>query len=1104
MYVYTNEFANTAGRTTLADTNGGGDIINASAVTGNSTLNLNEGTTSNIAGKNLTITGTVENAFAGDGNDTLIGNAVSNILLGGRGNDSLSGGASFDLLDGGAGNDVLSGGTGNDLFVIRKDAGATDTITDFDAASGIEKIVLLGFEGMTDFTQLSLTQVGSNVKIGLDGAQSVVVNNTTLAQLSEQNFTFISDVSMLNGYTSRWGNPTGWTGTSGAEITLLANNYGDVSAFGLGGDDVLGSQTASDLIDGGNGNDEIWGEYPGYAPVAGDDWIEGGAGNDILRGGGGSDRLVGGSGNDQLYGEDGFDLLIGNTGADYMEGGAGDDLLVMDGDAGTVNGTTFGYYGTRVGGAGADVFKVLATGGGSAGFIASGSEFVASNMIADFDPNQVGEKIDVSAFTWITSLSDLAIQSMTVNGVQFARILASKGVQSLNVNIRGVSGAQLNASHFVFAPSTPGAVKGTASNDTLTGDAGANTLDGLAGADSMTGRTGDDTYIVDNVGDTVNELPGGGYDSVQSSVSYRLSNDVEVLTLTGRADLSATGNAQRNRLVGNAGNNRLDGGAEADALLGGAGNDTYVVDNQLDTVFESANEGTDTVESSVSWTLGSHVENLTLTGADNVNATGNDAANTLKGNAGDNVLDGAQGADTMAGGLGNDTYYVDNAGDLVSEALDAGIDTISTNVNLNLQTSALNVENAVLFGAATTLNGNSLDNTLVGNGLANVLSGGGGNDVLDGGAGADSMDGGTGDDTFFVDNAGDTVMEASGGGTDTVVSSISTSLATLNANLENLILTGTANWSGTGNALANQISGNSGNNTLIGGAGNDVLNGGAGADALFGGVGDDTYYVDQTGDTVGEAAGEGKDTVVSSITWTLASELENLTLTGSAINGTGNALNNVLTGNSAANVLTGGAGNDTYVVGMGDTTIEVAGGGTDTVQSAITWTLASELENLTLTGTAAINGTGNALNNVLTGNSAANVLTGGAGNDTYKFGRRSGQDTIVDVDVAAGNVDVLSVSAGVAANQLWLRRVGSDLEVSIIGGTDKSTISNWYSGSAHHVEQFKTSDGKMLLDSQVDALVSAMAAFAPPAAGQTTLAANYQTALNPVIAANWK
>jgi len=99
---------------------------------------------------------------------------------------------------------------------------------------------------------------------------------------------------------------------------------------------------------------------------------------------------------------------------------------------------------------------------------------------------------------------------------------------------------------------------------------------------------------------------------------------------------------------------------------------------------------------------------------------------------------------------------------------------------------------------------------------------------------------------------------------------------------------------------------------------------------------------------------------------------------------------------------------------------------------------------------------------------------------------------------------VFAFGAGINSNQLWFRRVGSDLEVSIIGRADKCTVSNWYAGRAYHIEQFKTADGKTLLDTQVDAMVAAMAAFAPPAAGQTTLVVDYQTALNPVIAANWR
>ncbi len=160
-----------------------------------------------------------------------------------------------------------------------------------------------------------------------------------------------------------------------------------------------------------------------------------------------------------------------------------------------------------------------------------------------------------------------------------------------------------------------------------------------------------------------------------------------------------------------------------------------------------------------------------------------------------------------------------------------------------------------------------------------------------------------------------------------------------------------------------------------------------------------------------------------------------------------------------------------------------------------------------------VNGTGNTGDNLITGNGASNILDGGAGtdilvggtgNDTYRLGRGYGADSITENDATAGNTDVLQFLNGIAADQIWLRQVSSNLEVSIIGTTDTATLTNWYLGSQYHVEQFKTSDGKTLLDSQVQNLVDAMAAFSPPAAGQTTLAANYAAALNPVIVANWQ
>ena len=186
-------------------------------------------------------------------------------------------------------------------------------------------------------------------------------------------------------------------------------------------------------------------------------------------------------------------------------------------------------------------------------------------------------------------------------------------------------------------------------------------LNGGAGNDTMIGGLGNDTYVVDAAGDVVTELAGQGTDTVQSSISYVLGSDVENLQLTGSAAINATGNTLANTLTGNAGNNVLDGGAGNDTMIGGAGNDTYVVDAAGDVVTELARQGTDTVQSSVTYTLGANVENLSLTGAAAINATGNTLDNMLTGNSGNNVLSGGAGNDTMIGGLGNDTYVVDAA-----------------------------------------------------------------------------------------------------------------------------------------------------------------------------------------------------------------------------------------------------------------------------------------------------------------------------------------------------------------------------------------------------------------------------------------------------------
>lgn len=556
-------------------------------------------------------------------------------------------------------------------------------------------------------------------------------------------------------------------------------------------------------------------------------------------------------------------------------------------------------------------------------------------------------------------------------------------------------------------------IDGGAGDDTITGGADNDTIDGGTGADAMDGGAGDDTFTVDNVNDTVTDT-GGGTDLVNSSVTFTLNTGLENLTLTGTANIDGTGNEGANTLTGNSGNNRLDGHGGADAMTGNAGNDTYVVDNTGDTVTEGAGAGTDTVESSVTFTLAANVENLALTGTHNIDGTGNSAANTLTGNDGNNRLDGAGGADSMSGGAGDDIYVVDNAGDTVSETTSGGTDaggtdTVESSVAFTL---GAGFENLELTGSGNINGtGNSLDNTVKGNA---------GNNTLDGGTGGDTMDGGAGDDTYVVDNTGDTVTDTAGG-TDTVQSSVAFTLA---SGVENLELTGSAAIAGTGNAGANTITGNSANNTLTGNAGNDIINGGAGvdtisggadndtidggtgADVMDGGAGDDTFTVDNVGDTVTDTGG-GTDQVNASATFTLTTGVENLTLTGnSAIDGTGNAGANTITGNSGINTLTGGDGDDTYFVqNTGDTVVENSSEGTDTVSSSVSFTITDEdVEHLTLTGSSGNSATGNASANTLTGNTGNNTLTGLGGGDALVGG--AGTDTASYAGSAAVNVNL--------------------------------------------------------------------------------------------------
>jgi Ca2+-binding RTX toxin-like protein len=909
------------------------------------------------------------------GNDTLTGTSDTDYLAGGPGNDRLQGVGDADYLDGGAGDDTLiasdgyslmAGGPGDDIYIV---AGATWFSAVIErAGEGIDTLV-------------------SNAALYLPDE----VENGTL------------------------GDPAG---------------AGDLRGNTL--DNLLTGNRHANVLDGG----------------AGADTLVGGGGNDLLTGGAGDDTVVFGR-------------------------GAGQDTICAETDVRANRLETLQFS--------ADIRPSDIVGrrnGTALELSVDGTldRITIEAFYADDDPGNPANPIQRAVFAGQNVTWDLAR----------LRALADITVITGNDSLTGTIGSDR--------------ISGLAGNDTLIGQAGSDTLDGGAGIDRMSGGAGDDTYVVDVAGDSVTENPDEGIDLVQAAVSYTLGAHLENLTLTGTSALNGTGNALDNVLTGNAGANLLDGKAGADTLVGGAGNDTYVVDSAGDVVIEGPGAGTDLVQSAVSFTTPANIENLTLTGTAAIDATGNAQANTLTGNAAANRLDGGEGVDTLVGGAGDDTYVIDSVGETITELASQGTDLVLSSVSLTLPS---NVELLTLTGdhpASGT--GNTLANRLIGNTGSNLLDGQGGNDTLIGGLG---------DDRYVIDAAGDSVVEQVDEGLDTLLASVS---YTTPAEVENLTLTGTAAINATGNALDNVLTGNAGAN---------LLDGKAGADTLAGGAGNDTYVVDSADDVVIEGTNAGTDLIQTSVSFTAPANVENLTLTGTAaIDATGNALANTLVGNAGNNLLdggagadkmSGGAGDDVYRVdNAGDTITEAAGQGEDRVLSSISLTLGNFVEHLTLTGSGSISATGNTLANVLAGNDAANVLdgkagadtlAGGAGNDTYVLGRGSGADRIVEEDATAGNADVLLLQSGVAPDQLWFRRLGDDLEVSIIGTPDKATVVGWYQDSSHHVEQIRTSTGKVLLDTAVDALVGAMAAFSPPTSGQTTLPANYRTALAPVIAANW-
>ncbi len=973
--------------------------------------------------------------LGGDGDDFLYGNDGNDHLFGGSGVDELSGGGDDDVLNGeadndtlygGLGRDTLNGGDGNDTLYGNEendqlDGGAGDDYL----VGGAGNDVLAGGSGNDQLYGDVIGAQGDDVLDGGDGDDTLVggAGNDLL------------------------------TGGAGNDILYgdASGETGDDVLDGGDGDDALYGNAGNDRLTGGDGDDILQGG-------AGNDLLQGGDGDDLLAGGGGNDRLEGGAGVDTYLYNPGDGLLtIDDTGSNTLRFGAGistgsltlglGSLLIRTGSAGDAihiegfnpddvlgqvaidrfefaNGTVWNYQdllalGFDLNGSdgndtieGTSVADRLQGFGGDDTIIAkAGNDTLDGGSGADLLRGGAGDDLYLvdDAGDQVVELLDEGTDEVRA-GVDY-----TLGANLENLTLTGAAtlGTGNELSNWITGNAGANRLEGLAGDDTLDGGGGDDILDGGSGADLMAGGDGNDTYLVDDAGDQIIDGYAQGTDRVESSIAYRLGAGLEELVLTGTMDLDGWGNAGANLLVGNAGANRLfgeagndrleggdgddllDGGAGSDTLVGGAGNDTYRLDTAGDVVVEVAGEGIDTVEAGFTCTLGSEVENLILTGSAALNATGNALDNHLTGNSGANLLDGGLGADLLEGGSGNDTYLVDNLGDLVSEGFGQGYDTVKSSVSFSL---GANLEYLTLTGsAAIDGTGNELANSLIGNEAANLLSGGdgddflygrggddtlfggAGNDRLTGDAGADLLAGGQGDDIYYVDSEFDRVLEHVGEGTDLVYSSAS---HTLTAEVENLILTGSAALTGSGNNLDNRIVGNLGDNLLSGGAGNDVIDGFGGSNVMAGGSGDDLYLIRNSADQVIETAGEGYDRVESSASFTLGAEIEALTLTGDAyLSGIGNDLDNRLVGNTGYNRLDGLGGNDTLDGGSGNDQL-YGGDGDDSLYggddpASLGYSFGSGINDDLLDGGAG--------NDHLDGGSGNDTLLGGDGDD-YLYG----------------------------------------------------------------------------------------------------------------------
>jgi Ca2+-binding RTX toxin-like protein len=1033
------------------------------------------------------------------GNDSLDGGAGNDLVIGDEGNDRLAGGDGNDTLDGwvsghfGGGElgvDTLDGGLGADVFRVDNtadvvtDAGGIDTVV----AKNISWTLGAGFENLVMNNGEAETRrdgIGNELDNVLDGRSGQLMvtggdgwhvfldgrggNDTIFGSVQEDTLLGGDGNDFIDG----GGDVDSINGGAGND-TLVGNEGSDLLIGGDGNDrlDAVAGQSrlpvSMDTLDGGAGDDTyvaydttvilpdpggvdtilldgdsftmpagienltVIGGANDHAFLTGNDLdnvitprdvnsqVDGLGGNDTIITGVTNDRLDGGDGNDSLNAGEGFDFLSGGLGNDTLTGGHGSnpgDVFAFDVQPGAANADVV----TDFTEADLDRFQLDASAmtqlGASGRFSATDDRFFAgAGVTGGHDQND--------RVIYNTTTGQLFYDA-DGNGAGAAQLIATlQGAPTVSANdievINGIAGARVEG--------TPGndSLAGTAGNDTMIGAGGDDTMDGLAGNDSIEGNNGNDQLAGGEGDDTLL----GGFDDD---------------TLAGHApgDISDFHNV----------------------LDGGFGDDTYIVTNgagaaDFDTIRPDP-EGHDTViaEKAFAWTLTAGLEDLSFTTDGHVTGIGNELDNVITGGFAGASLFGMGGNDTLVargtagadlhGGDGNDTLQGSGRDDILSggagnDVLNGGGDTsfgaLGDTYAFDAAPGAANADTIVGFSEANH------DHIRLDGSVMPALGPSGSFSPTDarffaapGGSGGHDQD----DRVIYNTTTGQLFYDADGNGAGAaqLIATLQ-GAPTLSAS-DVQVVNGTAGQTINGTAGNDSLVGGPNDDTINGFAGNDTIDGGAGgADSMVGGAGDDLYFVDHSDDQVVELENAGIDEVRSSlVSYTLSDWVNNLTLIGGATNGTGNAIENVITGNALNNVLFGfgnndtlnggdgndtidggagddsldggngndalhgGPGNDSMIGGLGDDTffvdsfgdvvVEFNGGGShDLVVLSVDggYQLPAWVNDLELTG-AAHQASGNELDNILTANDTLDSnLFGGAGNDSLIGG--AGNDAL--------------------------------------------------------------------------------------------------------------